>query len=89
MLKHKKPWIAKEAILRKKNGADGVRQTPWPETIYNHQNSNGTVTKPEKYRSMEQDKKFSDKPTHLWTHRLESRLPGEISTASDTQIIPP
>ena len=47
------------------------------------------VQKIQKYRSVEQDKKFSDKPTHLWTHKLESRLPGEVSTTSDTQIIPP
>ena len=65
--KHKRPQIAK-AILRKKNGA-GNNQAPGLQTIlqsYSHQDGMVLAQK-QKYRSMEQDRKPRDKPTHIWS----------------------
>ena len=67
--KHKRPQIAK-AILRKKNG-DG-KSGPGLQTIlqsYSHQDSMVLAQK-QKYRSMEQDRKPRDKPTHIWSPYL-------------------
>ena len=36
---------------------------------YSHQNSMVLAQK-QKYKSMEQDRKSRDKPTHLWSHNL-------------------
>ena len=44
-------------------------QTPWLQTIlqrYSHQNSMVLAQK-QNYRSMEQDRKLRNKPTHLWS----------------------
>ena len=50
-------------------------QAPWLQTIlqnYSHQNSMLLAQKP-KYRIMEQDRKSSDKPKHLWSPNLWQR----------------
>ena len=63
-----KPQTA-QAILRKKNGAEGIR-------LPDFRLHKSTIIKTEwywqkkKYRSMEQDRKSRNKPMHLWSINL-------------------
>ena len=68
--KHKRPRIAK-AILRKKKQS-WRNQAPGLQTIlqsYSNQDSM-VLAQNQKYRSMEQDRKPRDKPTHIWSPYL-------------------
>ena len=68
--KHKRPQIT-EAILRKKKRS-WRNQAPGLQTIlqiYSNEDSM-VVAQKQKYRSMEQDRKPTDKPTHIWSPYL-------------------
>ena len=67
--KHNKPQIAKP-ILRKKNGTEeSTSGTSDYMTKLQSSRQHGTG-KEKKNRSMEQNRKPRDKPTHLWTPYL-------------------
>ena len=66
--KYKRLQLAKE-ILRKKNRAGGIRFPDFRLQSYSNQESM-VLSQKQKYRSMEQDRKPRDKPTHLWSPNL-------------------
>ena len=74
--KHKRPRIAK-AVLRGKKRS-WRNHPPWLQTIlqrYSNQD-NMVLAQKQKHRSMEQDRKPRDKPTHLWSTNLWQRRQG-------------
>ena len=66
--KYKRCWVAK-AIPRKKNRAGGIRLTDVRERYHYYM----VLVQKQKYRSMEQNRNFNDKPMHLWPPNLGQR----------------
>ena len=64
----KRPQIAK-AILKNRNENGGINLTS-NNTTKLPLSKNMVVALKQKYRSMEQDRKPTDKPTHLWSTNL-------------------
>ena len=67
--KHKRPRIAKGIEKEKRSWRN---HAPWLQTIlqsYSNQDRMVLAQK-QKYRSMEQDRKPRDKPTHIWSTYL-------------------
>ena len=69
--RHRRPRIAK-AILRGKKKRSWRNQAPWLQTILQRYSNQGSMVlaQKQKYRSMEQDRKPRDKPTHIWSPYL-------------------
>ena len=67
--KHKRPQRV-HTILKNKNGAGGIR-LPDFTIIQSYSNQDSMVlAQKQEYRSMEQDRKPRDKPTHIWSPYL-------------------
>ena len=78
--KNLKICIETQKTLNSQSSLEGKKrswrnQTPWLQTIlqsYSNQ-ENMILAQKQKYRSMEQDRKPRDKPTHLWSTNLWQR----------------
>ena len=72
-----------QKTLKSQSSLEGKKQswrnqTPWLQTIlqsYSNQD-NMVLAQKQKYKSMEQDRKPRDKPTHLWSANLWQRRKG-------------
>ena len=73
-------YVWKQKTMNSQSSLEGKKrswrnQTPWLQTIlqsYSHQD-NTVLAQKQKHRSMEQDRKPRDKPTHLWSTNLWHR----------------
>ena len=74
--RHKRPRIAKAVLKEKKRS--WMNQTPWLQTTQQSYSNpdNMVLAQKQTYRSMEQDRKPRDKPTHLWSTNLWQRRQG-------------
>ena len=81
--KNLKIWMETQKTLNSQSSLEGKKpswrnQTPWLQNIlqsYSNQD-NIVLAQKQKYRSVEQDRKPRDKPTHLWSTNLWQRRQG-------------
>ena len=66
--RHKRPRIAK-AVLRENTELEESNSLTSDYTSYSNQD-NMVLTQKQKHRSMEQERKPRDKPTHIWSTNL-------------------
>ena len=70
--KYKRPQIAK-IILRKKNGARGIKPPDFTIIQSNSHQNSVVLAEKQTYRSLEQDRKHRNKPMHIWSFNLSQR----------------